>query len=244
MSDYNRNYYREDSRVGERCTIDGKDAYLEFNADLKEFVLSQGKLESDYRLSTGNSHFQIFHSSAEEKKLELEFYVGGPSQEAVQTNISNLLQALRQCGISRGSDVFEYAAVLVDNEVEETEVEPYYLVTCELAAVRRKPLVTCRITGTSSVYNDGNTASGVRIEFKAPVTGSIRGITVFGVTISPAKNGATYVIDGINGKVTENGVNCFQLTDLIDFPKIKPGMNEIEMSVSMDASVSFFPVFA
>ena len=46
MSDYRRNYYREDSRVGERCTIDGKDAYMEFNADLKERVVFVILMES------------------------------------------------------------------------------------------------------------------------------------------------------------------------------------------------------
>ena len=172
----------------------------------------------------------------------MEFYVGGPSAEAVQTNIFNLLRAAKKCVIRKEGDVFEYAAVLIDRNSEDTQVEPYYLVTLQLAVVRRKPLVIKQILGNAIIYNEGNESSGAKISLSpAEEMGSF---TIMGITIKDLSPGTTYVIDGITGRVTANGINYFAHTNIIDFPKIQPGKNEIEMSEDLSVMISYYPVFS
>lgn len=242
MLDYNPHYYNEDKRIGDRCFFDDRDVYLDFNADLKSFEVVPGKISADYSPAAGGSTLALFSSETEPMGLELEFYVGGPSLEAVQTNISNIFLAAKQCVIRKEGDIFEYAAVLTDMDSDNTEVEPYYLVSLKFAAIRRKPLVTHRIAGNSALYNDGNTASGARITI-SPET-EMDSITVMGIKVSNLEPGVTYVVDGIEGRVTANGVNYFAHTDLTDFPKIHPGRNDIVISEEIPVTISFYPVFS
>lgn len=242
MIDYNPAYYNEDSQVGESCFLDGKNAYIDFNADLKTFLVSPGDLTTDYSIAAGCSDFNLFQFEAKPMELLMEFYVGGSSYEATQTNISNLFLAAKQCVIRKEGDIFEYAAVLVERSSEDTEVEPYYLVICRFAVIRRKPMVERKLNQSSVIYNEGNTPSGMRIVIDPERV--METFTVADVTISDLAPGITYIIDGISGRVTANGVNYFAHTNIIDFPKIKPGKNEIKMSEDIPIVVSFYPVFS
>lgn len=239
---YNPQYYNEDRQIGDRCFFDGKDVYIDFNADLKSFEVTPGKIDADYAPGTGSSGLDLYSVDADPMELTTEFYVGGPSPEAVQTNISNMLLAARQCVIRKEGDIFEYAAVLTDRDSEDTEVEPYYLLSLKFAVIRRKPLVTHQIQQTAVIYNEGNVASGARISL-SPET-EMDSVTVMGITVMDLEPGITYMIDGITGRVTANGINYFGHTDLIEFPKIQPGENEIEVSGSIPVTVSFYPVFS
>lgn len=239
--DYNKQYYNEDRRVGDQCFFDGTDTYIHFNADLKSFLFHPGQITVDTGRSVGLENIARYRGEADPAELTLEFYVGGPSYEATQTNISNLFLAAEQCIIRREGDIFEYAAVLTDREVEDTEVEPYHLVTCTFAAVRRKPLSTIYTEKDIVIFNEGNTKSGARISFTA--TKACESFQVMGITLNGIQKGKTYVIDGMKGRVTADGINYFANTDLIDFPKILPGKNEIHLSESMPVMVSFYPVF-
>lgn len=242
LFDYNPQYYNEDKQVGERCFFDGKDVYIDFNADLKSFEVTPGAIDSDFSPAAGRSNFNLFNIEAEPAELVAEFYVGGPSYEATQTNISNLLIAAKQCVIRKEGDIFEYAAVLIDRDSENTEVEPYYLLSLKFAVIRRKPLVIKKFEKTAVIYNEGNVPSGVCISISPEK--ALETFTVAGITIKDLNPGTTYVIDGIAGRVTANGVNYFAHTDLIDFPKIQPGKNEIVMSEKIPVTVSFYPVFS
>ena len=240
--DYNPRFFQEDRRVGEQCFFDDRDVYMAFNADLKSFELSPGAINTDFSPAAGGSEFLLFLSESDPGQLKMEFYVGGPSAEVVQTNIFNLLRAAKKCVIRKEGDVFEYAAVLIDRNSEDTQVEPYYLVTLQLAVVRRKPLVIKQILGNAIIYNEGNESSGAKISLSpAEEMGSF---TIMGITIEDLSPGTTYVIDGITGRVTANGINYFAHTNIIDFPKIQPGKNEIEMSEDLSVMISYYPVFS
>lgn len=243
MIEYNPNFYSEDIQAGENCFFGNRDAYIDFNADLKSFELKSGKMSTDYARNAGDTEFNLFQFETEPMKLIAEFYVGGASFEDAQSNISGLLLSARRCVITKEGDIFEYPAVLVENEVEATEVEPYFLVTCSFAVIRRKPLVTHRLEGTKAIiFNEGNAESGMRYTiFPKKQTESL---VIAGITIHDLAPGTTYCIDGIQGRVTADGINYFDHIDIIDFPKVKPGRNEITMSEEIPAEVSFYPVFS
>ena len=242
MIGYNPQFYSDDSQVGDKCFLDGKDAYIDFNADLKTFQVIPGKISSDYSKGIGRSDFNLFHYESEPMALTIEFYVGGASEEETQSNISNLLNTAKQCIIRKENDVFEYASVLTEQESEDTEVEPYYLVTCKFVTIRRKPIVRIMLEQSSIIFNDGNTSSGMCIQITP--TKNIETYTIAGASIFGLRAGTTYIIDGMQGRVTANGVNYFSHTDIIEFPKIKPGKNEITMSEDMPVTISFYPVFS
>ena len=131
--------------------------------------------------------------------------MGGPSYEATQTNISNLFPAAEQCIIRREDDILSDAAVLTEREVEDTEVEPYHLVSCTFAAVRRKPLSTIYTEKDIVIFNEGNTKSGARISFtatKACESFQVMGITLNGIQKEKRKRER----NGMKGRVTADGI--------------------------------------
>ena len=239
--DYNANYYSEDRRVGEQCFFDEKDVYIDFNADLKNFLVTPGTITSDYGRSTGMCDLQAYHTYAEPLRLELVFYVGGPSAEATLTNVAGLMQAARQCVVRKEGDIYEYAAVLVDRNCEDTGVDPYQQVSLSFDAIRRRPLIRKRIEGTASIYNPGNQESGVKISIFPDQEMDM--VTVMGITIESLKPGVVYVIDGISGRVTANGVNYFSHTNIIEFPKLAPGKNEIQVSTDVPVEIEYYPIY-
>lgn len=238
--EHNSNYYSEDARLGDRCFINQKDTYEKYNADLESLTVAPREIETEFTDAPGSSRLLQYGTTIKTRGLSLHFYVGGPSEEAAQTNISNLLVAAEKCLIQTDTSRFEYDAILQSFTDEYTGIEYYHSVTLEFAVARRFPLVTIPITKTTQIHNDGNVESGVRYEITP--TKNISSFTVNGIKVKNLVGGKTFVIDGINGKVIQDDVNRFQDTDIIEFPKIAPGWNEIKMSESVNLKVCFYPV--
>ncbi len=243
--DYNARYFQRDMRTGTPFYVDGEDVYDRYNADLIEFSVSQGKLKSDYWVAAGKSSFEQFGVEIEPKEAEASFYVGGPSAEEAQINVSGLQNALSRCVLIPDDTRFEYPAVLTSFSCKATGVEPYYLVTASFAVVRRLPLreVIFHSGGTlsGSFFNPGNTESGLRLEITSGE--DIGSVYVAGIVIHNLEANVPFLIDGIAGTVTSGGINRFLDTNLISFPKASPGENTISIYGDVQVKASFYPVF-
>lgn len=65
-----------------------------------------------------------------------------------------------------------------------------------------------------------------------------------GVTIKNIKAGTKIIIDSVSGLITADGVNKFNDSNLIDFPILQPGKNQITSSVSdVSITVSYTPIY-
>nr|WP_288868588.1 hypothetical protein [uncultured Blautia sp.] len=230
-----------DKRLGDECYIDGVDVYVKYGADLKEFYMLPGAITLDCKENTGQSGFNVFSDTLEGKGAVMVFYVCGHSNEDLISNVSNLILACRKCVVQTASSRFEFPAVMTEYSIEATGVEFYNLVTINLMVIKRLPLVTEKLTGAGIITNPGNQESGMRLEITP--ANALSSFTIEGITIKNLKAKETFILDGIEGEVTVGGINRFQDTDLIDFPKIKPGMNEITMSANVPVRISFYPVF-
>ena len=158
-----------------------------------------------------------------------------------QENISNLLLASKNCVLKRELHRFEYPALLIGKNIQEAGVAPYYLVTIIFIIIQRLPLISTDITEPAIIYNEGNIPSGVRYILKPPI--DISSFKINSIKVTNLHAGKHFIIDGITGKITENGNNRFADTDLIDFPKIFPGQNEITMSYNIPITVEYYPLF-
>lgn len=238
---YNAGYYVQDIQAGDRCFFDNIDVYKVFNADLIEFNLIPGETSNDYRNNTGRSGFLILSTQKENVKAKLRFYVGGKSIEETQMNMLSLIAAGETCVLRMDSSRFEYPAVLEEYEIESPGIDTYGLVTLLMRVVVRYPIVNLNVAGPQTVINPGRIMSGARFEISP--SSDLSTLKICGITAKNLKANEVFIIDGIEGRVTANGINRFQDTDIIDFPKIMPGKNEITMSSNVPVSISFYPVF-
>ena len=238
-------HYVNDRRIGEACVINGHDAYSNYNADLIGITPSAGSLTQNYDRSVSKSFFNVYSTDFEPSSVDFAFYVGGIDRNDLYTNVSMLIAESKQCVINTGEDTFEYVCVLDSYEVEEQEIEWWQMVTLKFAFIRRLPLWTASTGGVAKTklefFNPGVIESGLRIRVKSATQQS--GVKVGDVTINTIHANNEFIIDGISGTVTENGVNKFQETDIISFPRVQHGDNVIQCNKAVQLAIEFYPTF-
>lgn len=237
-------YYMNDLQVGEFCAFNGKNVYEECNADMKSIVEKPVTVTPNYRLQTGGSTLRHNSTTYSEGQLEITYYIGGNSREDAYYNYHKLLRMAEHTVITTSEDGYEYDAILQAFTVSETNVYYYLEVMLQFAAVKRFPLVSYLLPDRPGrLLNIGTATSGLR--FIVSPKRSLQSVKVGDVTIKNLVASQSVTVDGIEGRVTGvGGVNRFPDTDLIDFPKIQPGLNLIEVSDS-DVTVrcEWYPTF-
>lgn len=173
-------HYRRPPRVGERCLVDGVETYAAFDADLIDFRILARSVDAHYG-EVPPEEPAYYYTQMSAKPLETEFYVGGASDDEAQINLSRLVEASKHCVLRKEGSDFEYPAILTGYEMEHTGVEHYLLVTMNFTARLRKPLVDCELTGSGTVYNEGNLASGYRLTVHPHQ--DMASVTVAGMTL-------------------------------------------------------------
>lgn len=237
-------------RKGYEVLIDGVSAFVEYNADLIEKNEVMPSFSNSFVRGLGNSSLRLDGVTKGFLKVKLSFYVGGDSVTKSKANVSALVKAMSRCVFFVENESFEYDAILDDVSCSYTGVCYFHKVEIGFMCVRRLPLVSYSIGASQSkdFYNDGDVESGLRLSFVP--TSNASTCLLMGITFTDLKANYQYVVDGINGAVTENGVNMFARTDIIEFPKVQPGKNVFTKgntpstgSICSDVKIEFYPTF-
>lgn len=253
-------FYERDQRLGPVTTFDGVDVYGKFNADLYNFSPSSVEPSVNYNRQTGRSDFDVYSSIFNNGTIELDFYVGGANKFDMYMNVNGLIAAAKDIVLYCEEDLgFEYEAVLSSYSSTETGIEWFSSVSLVFQAIRRMPLVSISKQNQHELKfeNLGAVESGVRITMTSSTT--LNDVLMIlnesdldnynSIMIDSIQANYPLVIDGINGKVLENGVNAFSKTDIIDFPKVLPGVNTLKLTTLAqqdrycDWKVEFYPIF-
>lgn len=231
-----------DKQIGDVVYINGMDAYLSFNADLINIVPTVEDPEYTSIMKPGGNTFNVLNYKFKPCLYDFSFYIGGVTYENAMTNVNRILQQLKNCTVKTSIDDSLYTGIMRSYTCESTGVYHYQLLTVTLEAIRSFDLVKVDFNGDVTIDNPGTVSSGLKISFKPGKV--IETFTVYGVTIKKIKGVGSVVIDGIEGKVTENGVNKFADTDIINFPKIEPGLNTVSCSDgTIPVTLEYYPTF-
>ena len=235
-------FYKQDARLGSYCTVNNKDVYNLFNADLKSITPTAGKITTDFSKAVGVSNLHINSYIIDTGGIKMVFYVGGMHKDDCYINTSNLIAECKNCIIKTSEDSFEYIAVMTDFSVVETGVDFYNEVTITFSVIKRLPIVTKELNDGDVIKNVGSVESGAK--YTITPQSNIESFTINEITIKNLSSGLPFVIDGLLGEVKCNGVNRFLDTDLVNFPKVQPGDNTINYSVSSaKVEISYYPTF-
>lgn len=96
---------------------------------------------------------------------------------------------------------------------------------------------TMSVSENIEVTGNYKTAAKYTITMTAGTEFILNGISITGIT------GSVIIIDGIEGKVTEDGANCFDKTDMTKFPELQPGTNYIAIDGNGSVQVEYFPIY-
>lgn len=245
-------FYEHDQRLGSVTTFNGVDIYAKYNADVYSFTPSAGPIDGTFQRKVSKSTFENFYFDFANGTLQIDAYVGGANKLDAIMNVNGLIAAASETTIYYAEDIgFYFDAILTSYSVTETGVEWFFDVSMTFDAIRHMPIVSETFAGSSFKFeNLGSIPSGIKLTFVPSATISNPTLTFNDntpfeqkVTFTRLTASYTFVIDGIDGHVTQNGINSILLTDLVKFPKAIPGWNTVNASFTADWTVEFYPTF-
>lgn len=129
-----------------------------------------------------------------------------------------------------------YKCILTSKETIKTVSKIAYKVSLELNGYEFGEKEEKRVAGVTevTVNNIGNEVTPCIIEI-TPNTVDLIDFIISGVSDSPIiiktlRKGETVIVDGVKSKVTINDVNKYGDTDMWEFPRLYPGVNNITFS--------------
>lgn len=245
-------FYKHDRRLGPTLEFNGVDVYGRFNADVHTFTPIQGSIDNTVQRKVSRSAFDVFNFDFGAGTLEVGAYVGGANKLDMLMNVNGYIAAAQKCIIYYSEDIgFEFDANLESYSVTDAGVEWFSDVTLTFNAIRRMQLTTESSTRSSFEFeNLGSVPSGVRITIvpsfgysNATLTLNDNLDTEMVIRFPKLTKSYKFIIDGIDGKVTENGINAILNTDLISFPKVYPGINTVSINFSGTITIEYYPTF-
>lgn len=169
--------------------------------------------------------------------IKCEFYGGSDGlAESAATNFGFLLTAETELYLPDG---FYYRGVLTNAGKPTRIAQGIFQREYTLTAYRHGGMESITLSASGKATIKGNMDAEVRytVTIVGGTTFTVNGITVQNIT------GSTIVIDGIKGLVTEDGANCFDKTDMTEFPTLKAGENNITITGNVRVVIEYYPIY-
>lgn len=164
------------------------------------------------------------------KNVKIEILVQGPDRLQVEKNKSLLQNNLRKGVVTFPDSTMLYEGLLDGIKfVKKTNLD--YIATVDFVCIMSEPETTINLnkTSTQSVNIKGN--SEVEVIYTVTTTTTIGQLKINDITINNVLANQTLIIDGVNKKITQNGINKFKDCDMVKFPTLQPGNNTITINV-------------
>lgn len=171
------------------------------------------------------------------RPIQLTIDFMGDSELEAMLRVSHITAKLQKGAQIMLPDGFFYECVFESASAPVEKAPWIWQVKFALSGYRHGSLERHTLTETDSIFVAGT--------YKTPavlkITTSESSVKVFGITISNISG--EIEIDGIKKTVTQDGVNKFKDTDLVKFPMLEVGYNEIEIEGTATVEVSFYPIY-
>lgn len=209
-----------------------------FNGDVVSFSPASMQIENNIVLmdSSYNAVLGEQQLKPQERTLVIDF--------CREDDISNFISEISSSFILDIEDGYIYQCFTKDTPGIAQEGVQSFTFSLNVYALKRKRLQMIKFKGNKTITNLGNCVS--EAIFKLSSTSAVAAFTINDITCELKANDPL-IIDGIDKKVyyeSNPDVSAFDSTDLVAFPKLKKGDNDITVSDSnVDVTVSYYPTF-
>jgi phage-related protein len=210
-----------------------------FNANLLNYTVGACEYNNGYFVPA-NSMFPVkLKGNIGVRPITLEIDFEGNSIKDITMSISDFTSMLQSKAEILLPDGFNYTCCFDDVSEPEQKAPWIMQVKFSLSGYRHGAMEFATLTGNSTLSVKGNYETPAII--KIIPNDATQEVTVNGITVKNITD--TVVIDGINKTVMENGVNKFLDTNLTEFPALKSGNNNIEISGNATVEISYYPIY-
>lgn len=210
----------------------------ELKAELVVYEISQCEYQNGYFLPPASMVPVKLTPSIRLRSIVLTIDLIGETVHEAYMRLSQIIAMLQQKAELFLPDEFWYTCVY-EAASEPVEKAPWiWQVKIALSGYRHGRLESKTFTQTDSLFVHGTYKAPAIITIQEAENGTatVCGITVTDIT-SPVE------INGFTKKVTKKGVNWFKHTDIVNFPLLNIGYNEIEIIGDATVEVSYYPIF-
>lgn len=170
--------------------------------------------------------------------ITLDFF--GDSSYEIAMRISELTASLHRDAELFLPDDFYYTCVYTGCSEPEEKAPWIWQVKFDFEGFRHRALVTERFSASGKMFVEGNCDAPAIITIFPTSSGadtvSVNDITVRNMT-------GAVVIDGIEKTVMQGGKNKFADTNLVRFPVLRAGYNDITIVGNAAVEISYYPIY-
>jgi len=229
--------------MNEVMYIDGNPV-ADYGAKLLDWVPGAPSLTNTISPGKNYAFPRLLNSEITPKPLTAVINITGKDSADAMQKASLLILAVNKTTELLMPDGFYYRSAL--SGVSEIGWPASWIAEFSLTfqSVQHSALVSVDIPRSPyRLYYGGTAPAGYKIEFTAP--SALSSFTVCGITLTNIPSGAKIIVDGIEKTVTQNGVNKFAETNLIDFPVFDPQNPDMEITMSqyIPVKISYYPTF-
>lgn len=211
----------------------------EYGGVLVDYSVSGVEIKNTYYQK--DMKLSLFKQKAGIKNVSIDLEFWGADRKEVTSKVSQFTMNLMGKLEIVLPDKFLYKGIVTSISEPVFPIENMAELKISIIGSQHLPLQTVELSNSGVITVDGTVETDCIIETLSAIT--IANFTINGINIFPLTANKMFIIDGINSKVTDNGANAIGKTDLINFPKLQPGENEITMSHPVTVTIKYYPTF-
>lgn len=208
-----------------------------FGAQLVDCSVEGCELKNTYFLAPSAIFPTRLQNKPRLRKITLTFDFEGKNTHDATKKMSDFTAILSKEAELLLPDEFHYFCILTGTGKAVTKAPWIEQCTFTLIGLRHGPLETITLTESSPVFIEGNCETECRYIIDTPNSSlQINNITINDIS-------GQIVIDGMESLVQQDGINKFADCDMISFPTLSPGNNQIEISGAAKVVIQYYPIY-
>lgn len=214
-----------------------------FGAKLLNYSLAPSTIVNTTTTGYNSLNLILMDTDVQPRQMVLVLHVFGDTESGVLLQVSNLTQALHKKAEIEMPDGYLYTCVY-QSAAYTAITSLIYEAQYTVLAVQHGTEITTTLThAIQTVTAQGNVDTECVLTITPAV--DLDSVTVMGITVRNLTANSPVIIDGRRKLISEDEVNKFADTDLISFPKLQPGPNQITISDPSKVTVqlAYYPTY-
>lgn len=208
-----------------------------YGAHLVSYSVEGCELNNTYFLAPSAIFPTRLQNKPRLRKITLTFDFEGSDTHDAAVKMSDLTAILQKQSELFMPDKFYYYCVLTGTGAATTKAPWIEQCTYTLIGLRHGPLETVVINQSTNIFVEGNSST----ECRYIIDTQSKSIQINNITVNNISG--QIVIDGMDSLVQQDGKNKFADCDMVSFPILYPGNNEITITGNATVVIQYYPVY-